>query len=160
MYVVRGLAVCCTFTYWECINILFMLLFDLVAYKLMGIRAFVYMLLSLWFGYSFHVAAAHFIQEHYTFTSGQETYSYYGPLNPIFMNVGYHNEHHDFAQVAWSKLPLVYSMAPEYYAPLMSHSSWLRVILVFLFDPLFGPQSRVVRTFAVHLEGRRRSIQN
>ncbi|CAG8799102.1 12159_t:CDS:2, partial [Racocetra fulgida] len=43
-----------------------------------------------------HPVAARYIQEHYTFDDGQETYSYYGRLNKIFMNIGYHNEHHDF----------------------------------------------------------------
>ena len=159
MYVVRGLAVSVRLNQWELINIVFTIVVDLLVYKFIGIRALVYMFLSLWFGYSFHPAAAHFIQEHYTFTNGQETYSYYGPLNPIFMNIGYHNEHHDFPQVPWSKLPLVYAMAPEYYSPLMSHSSWVMVILIFLFDPLFGPQSRVVRSFEDHLKGRKQSVK-
>ncbi|CAG8764487.1 8118_t:CDS:2, partial [Racocetra fulgida] len=43
-----------------------------------------------------HPVAARYIQEHYTFEDGQETYSCYGGLNKIFMNIGYHTEHHDF----------------------------------------------------------------
>lgn len=80
------------------------------------------------------------------FTQGQETYSYYGPLNLLTFNVGYHNEHHDFPFVAWSNLPALRALAPEFYEPLATHRSWSRVIWDFIMRDDVSTWSRTKRT--------------
>lgn len=79
------------------------------------------------------------------FAKGFETYSYYGPLNAITWNVGYHNEHHDFPSIPGSRLPLVRKIAPEYYDDLPQHNSWVKVLFDFIMDPSIGPYARVKR---------------
>ncbi|CAB4374552.1 unnamed protein product [Rhizophagus irregularis] len=141
--------------YWEYVNWIFTAIINVLIYYFCGGRGILYLFLSLWFGYSIHPAAAHFIQEHYTFDDGQETYSYYGLLNKIFMNVGYHNEHHDFTRIPWSKLPEVRQIASEYYDHLAYHTSWLMVHWNFVTQKQFGPQSRVRRSIQDHRKGRK-----
>ena len=85
----------------EIVNWIFTITFQVALYRMydLNFSFMLYYWLSFYFGYSLHPAAAHFIQEHFTWVDGQETYSYYGILNNVFLNIGYHNEHHDFHQV-------------------------------------------------------------
>ena len=92
-----------------------------------------------------HPIAGHFIAEHYVFVEGQETYSYYGALNLVTWNVGYHNEHHDFPRVPGWKLPQVKAIAGEFYDNLPCHMSWSKVMWQYATDPNMGPFSRVRR---------------
>ncbi|XP_026322627.1 sphingolipid delta(4)-desaturase/C4-monooxygenase DES2 [Hyposmocoma kahamanoa] len=92
-----------------------------------------------------HPVAGHFVSEHYMFRKGYETYSYYGPLNWITFNVGYHNEHHDFPAVPGSRLPEVKRIAPEFYDNLPQHNSWSGVLWDFVMDPDVGPYARIKR---------------
>ncbi|XP_074592924.1 sphingolipid delta(4)-desaturase DES1-like [Brevipalpus obovatus] len=69
------------------------------------------------------------------------TFSYYGPLNMVAFNSGYHVEHHDFPSIPGSKLPLVRKIAPEFYNHLPHYTSRTRAILNFITEPSFGPWS-------------------
>ena len=60
-------------------------------------------------------------------------------------NVGYHNEHHDFPSVPWTRLPQIRAIAPEYYVELKSYVSWTRLLFQFLFDRELSLFSRMVR---------------
>jgi sphingolipid delta-4 desaturase len=105
-----------------------------------------YLVASSALAIGFHPLGARWIQEHYVFAEGQETYSYYGPLNRVSFNVGYHNEHHDLMTVPWSSLPRIRAAAPEFYDTLRSHGSWTGLLVLFLRDRHITLFSRIVRT--------------
>ena len=92
-----------------------------------------------------HPVAGHFIAEHYVMNTGQETYSYYGPLNWLTFNVGYHNEHHDFANISGRHLPDVRKVASEYYDTMPHYHSWVKVIWDYIMDDDISPYSRIKR---------------
>jgi sphingolipid delta-4 desaturase len=52
-----------------------------------------------------------------------DLHSYYGPMNRLAANIGYHNEHHDFPFVPWNRLPALKAMAPEVYDRLHSYGA-------------------------------------
>ena len=104
-----------------------------------------YLLASSVLAIGLHPLGARWIQEHYVFTPGQETYSYYGPLNRVAFNVGYHNEHHDLITIPWSRLPTVRRIAPEFYERLDAHLSWTKLLFAFIRDRHVSLFSRVVR---------------
>ena len=111
-----------------------------------GGKAVAFLTLSFFFSVGLHPLGGRWIQEHYLVNdSHQETYSYYGVLNKLAFNVGYHNEHHDFPSVPWNKLPQIKKQAAGYYDTLHSHRSWTRLFFRFLFDKEISLFSRLVR---------------
>ncbi|KZT02914.1 dihydroceramide delta-4-desaturase [Laetiporus sulphureus 93-53] len=146
-------------------NLIVQVIFDYVLVKTCGVRPLIYLLASSFFAGSLHPCAGHFIAEHYVWDGLlQETYSYYGPLNILACNVcmllsysysccsldaiilvGYHNEHHDFPSVAWTRLPALRALAPEFYDTLPSHPSWPTVTINFIRDPEVTIFARVKR---------------
>lgn len=135
-------------TRWHFLNIVVQLVFDAGLYIVAGhnITPIIYLIMSSFFAGSLHPCAGHFIAEHYLWDGlEQETYSYYGPLNVLAYNVGYHNEHHDFPSVAWTRLPALRKLAPEFYDNIPNHPSWPMVIVNFIRDAEVGIYARAKR---------------
>ncbi|KAJ3650622.1 hypothetical protein Zmor_016710 [Zophobas morio] len=129
----------------EFINTVIQIIFDAIVVYFFGGRVLGYLIFGSVMAMGLHPVAGHFISEHYMFKKGYETYSYYGPLNWITFNVGYHNEHHDFPYVPGSRLPEVKKIAPEFYDDLPQHHSWTAVLYDFIMDPDVGPYARMKR---------------
>ncbi|KAG8829343.1 hypothetical protein FRC17_006733 [Serendipita sp. 399] len=141
-----GLVRAQTPTIWHAINIGIQLVFDTVLVQLGGWKPLIYLIMSSFFAGSLHPCAGHFIAEHYLWDGlEQETYSYYGPLNVLAYNVGYHNEHHDFPSIPWTRLPALKALAPEFYDTIPSHPSWPMVIINFIRDREVGIFARAKR---------------
>ncbi|HWB27792.1 MAG TPA: fatty acid desaturase [Chitinophagaceae bacterium] len=130
---------------WVALNWLVQIVFVAGVIVLWGPKAFVFLLASFFFSVGLHPLGARWIQEHYLTHGEQETYSYYGVLNGVAFNVGYHNEHHDFPSVPWNKLPQIKNTAPAFYDSLASHKSWTLLFFRFLFDQEISLFSRVIR---------------
>lgn len=131
---------------WIVTNWVAQVAFDIAIVYFFGPQALVFMLISFFFSVGLHPLGARWIQEHYlTLDENQETYSYYGPLNTLAFNVGYHNEHHDFPSVPWNKLPQLKKAAAPYYDSLQAHQSWTKLFFRFLFDKNLSLYSRITR---------------
>lgn len=122
------------------VNCAAQLAFDALLWRFHGAGPLLFLATSALLAGGLHPTAGHFLSEHYVFeaspgTPPQETFSYYGPLNRVTWNVGFHNEHHDFPRIPWSRLPLVRATAPEFYVGLQHHTSWMRLQAKFLTEP-------------------------
>jgi len=131
---------------WLIVNFIVVLGFDALVWFSMGPMSMLYLGLSMLFALGFHPLGARWIQEHFTADDEQETFSYYGALNYIQINIGYHNEHHDFPGIPWNRLPALKKLAPEMYNSLASHKSWAALFLDFVMSGRLGVASRVIRT--------------
>ena len=130
---------------WLFLNVGCALAYDIAIVYFCGWAGFLYLTFSFFFSIGLHPLGARWIQEHFTYDQSQETFSYYGPINLLALNVGYHNEHHDLPTVPWNNLPKLRAMAPEFYDSLKSHSSWSRLLFQFIFDKRYSVSGRVER---------------
>lgn len=134
------------FDKWTATNYAIQLVFVVAISYFAGWHAMAFLLLSFSFSVGLHPLGARWIQEHYlTHTEEQETYSYYGGLNKVAFNVGFHNEHHDFPSIPWNRLPQIKKAAPVYYDTLHYHKSWTMLFFRFLFDREISLFNRILR---------------
>jgi sphingolipid delta-4 desaturase len=119
--------------------------FDVGMFLFFGGNAILYLGASMLFSIGLHPLGSRWIQEHFTLDPEQETGSYYGAMNRLALNVGYHNEHHDFPSIPWNRLPAIRRMAPEFYDTLIPSACWSRLWLKFICDPRYSLYSRVLR---------------
>ncbi|HYM02622.1 MAG TPA: fatty acid desaturase [Stellaceae bacterium] len=111
----------------------------------LGWSAFLYLALSTYFAIGPHPTGAHTIQEHFAIAGGDETASYYGPVNAVSLNHGLHLEHHDFPNVPGSRLGALRRMAPQYYAGRFHYRSRLLSLWTFVMDRAVTLDRRVLR---------------
>ncbi len=136
---------------WVVLNWLVVGATDVLIWVFLGPKAFAYLLASFVFAAGLHPVGARWIQRHYLMGSpeetgsDQETFSYYGPMNRLQYNIGYHNEHHDFPAVPWNHLPKIRTTAPEQYDDLLAHQSWAKLLYRFVFSPEISLYSRMLR---------------
>jgi len=130
----------------SCIGFGFLLLFTVPP-------AFVYLILGTIFSQSIHPSNARQVQRHIrqfkddriegkandnvpVHLRKMNTFSYYGWMNKITLNVGYHVEHHDFGNIPWTKLPELRRVAGEkwYPANYAYHSRGVFDVMKFVLD--------------------------
>jgi len=130
---------------WTIVNIVIQVAAMAAFVYFAGGAPFKYLVMSTVFAIGLHPLGARWIQEHFALAPDQETYSYYGPLNKVSFNVGYHNEHHDIVTIPWSRLPQVRHIAPEFYEGLQSYSSWTTLLVRFIRDRNITLYNAIVR---------------
>jgi sphingolipid delta-4 desaturase len=135
------------FDAWTIVNLLVQVIITAAVVYFFGFKALLYLTLSLFFSVGLHPLGARWVQEHFlTHGDHQETKSYYGALNTVNLNVGFHNEHHDFPSIPWNKLPKVKQLADRHYESLGYHTSYTKLLLQFLFNKELSVYSRTARS--------------
>ncbi|MGH6890394.1 MAG: fatty acid desaturase [Rhizomicrobium sp.] len=110
----------------------------------LGWHAVLYLLVSSYFATGPHPAGAHILQEHVAFDGGNGMASYYGPVNLVSVNLGYHLEHHDMPKVSGWRLPALRRAAPEFYDNHYRHRSRALGLWRFVLDRRIALDSRPI----------------
>lgn len=120
---------------WTAFNILCCFLYNLFIISYFGVFPFLYQFLASSFMNGLHPLGMRQVQEHYYLVKGQPTNSVYTSWHTIFLNIGHHNEHHDFPNIPWNRLPQLTELAPEYYKNLKHYTSYIQIMVEFFTNP-------------------------
>lgn len=105
----------------------------------LGFNGILYLGVSGLMAFGHHPVGVRRYGEHLTLKDGQPTTSYYGPLNFLSFNVGYHVEHHDLPSVPWTRVRKLHALAPELYKDLAYVPSWTGLLWQLTFKSGEGP---------------------
>lgn len=130
---------------WLALNVMLCAVAWAAVLALVGLPGIAYLLLSTYFATGPHPAGAHILQEHVAFDGGNGMASYYGPINLLSVNLGYHLEHHDMPGVSGWRLPRLRRTAAEFYDSHYHHTSRLAGLWKFVFDRRIALDSRPIR---------------
>jgi sphingolipid delta-4 desaturase len=122
---------------WFWANVAACVAFDAIFVLSAGWKPFVFLVASSLLAFGPHVVGARRVAEHLTVRRGQPTNSYYGPLNRVSFDVGYHVEHHDFPAVPWSRMRRLREAAAARYEGLAAVRSWSALMARYFFDGRF-----------------------
>jgi sphingolipid delta-4 desaturase len=123
---------------WFVANVAACVVADAALVAAAGVRPLAYLLLSGLLAFGPHVLGARRVAEHLTLRPGQPTNSYYGPLNHVSFDVGYHVEHHDFPAIPWRRVRRLRALASAHYDGLATVPSWSHLIVAYFFDARFS----------------------
>ncbi|MGE0631669.1 MAG: fatty acid desaturase [Pseudobdellovibrionaceae bacterium] len=130
---------------WFLANLISNSVIVMFAFQVIGLQGLSYLFLSTFVALGLHSLGGRWIAEHFVTRPGQETYSYYGPLNKIMFNIGFHAEHHDLMNIPWNQLPKLKALAPELYETLHSYKSYTALLIEFIRNPNLSLYSRMRR---------------
>lgn len=125
------------------VNGLSQTVFNLWVWYGWGTPALMYMWTSTYLAATpWHPVAYYFLTQHHVCTADMSrnvparTYSYYGVLNGLTLNAGYHRERHLCPRVPWSRLPLVRQLYRLRTHSSAVYRSWWQVIHEFVTEPV------------------------
>ncbi len=130
---------------WTYINTVAVIAYDVAVLYFFGWNALFYLFASFWFSVGLHPLGARWIRSISPSIRSRKPTIITGRSHRA-LNIGYHNEHHDFPEIPWRLLPELKRMAPEFYDNLKAHKSLTKLFLTFIFDPRYTLYSRVDRS--------------